>query len=62
MSDPVFRTRIGFCARCGEDHDVDVFVLHTAPPNEPPATHWATCPRTGEPILVTVTTQEGAAA
>jgi hypothetical protein len=41
------------CARCGLDHEN----VQARPFARPPAkrhTHWATCPVTGEPILIGV--------
>jgi hypothetical protein len=49
--------RVGRCARCGEDHDAIAFVPFKRPPlqdhprEDPYATHWASCPTTGEPIF-----------
>ena len=51
--------RLIYCARCHEDHsNLEFAKLHH--PIEPPEdyngdlyTHWAPCPITGEPILLT---------
>lgn len=49
--------KVGACARCGEDHAAVAFKafarppLRDAPSEEPYATHWGTCPTTGEPIF-----------
>ncbi len=46
------------CARCGGDHDGLGFTAFVVPvelaPRSPSYTHWAACPKTGEPILMTV--------
>lgn len=52
-------TNIKNCNRCGGDHDGLVaakFKHPFAPPECAPIawTHWATCPTTGDPILVMV--------
>lgn len=46
-----FVTDIGCCARCGEDHaGVDVYRFQHRGVEH--YTHYATCPETGEPILI----------
>lgn len=55
MRDPLpqrVESMVTNCARCGEIHTLE-FVAFTTPP--PDATHWALCPRTQEPILMTAT-------
>ena len=46
-----FESTVINCARCGGLHTLE-FVAFTTPPLD--ATHWALCPRTQEPILMTV--------
>jgi hypothetical protein len=41
------------CVRCGGEHLHVLAQLFAQPPDG--ATHWATCPVTGDPILITVT-------
>jgi len=41
--------KIHGCARCGYDHDSIQLYELTNPTNW---THWATCPRTDEPIMI----------
>lgn len=43
-------TKVQKCARCGEDHEVEFFELKN--PTDSFQTHWATCPVTGEPIMM----------
>jgi hypothetical protein len=45
-------TNIGFCARCGKDHPNLEFVKFARSAGRD--THWAQCPETGEPILLSV--------
>lgn len=45
------------CARCGGLHDGVVFVPFNRPPDE--ISHWAPCPKTGEPILFRITLEQG---
>ena len=40
------------CARCGQDHDRGLYFLPIVGRPIPGATHWATCPMTGQPILM----------
>jgi len=47
-----FETKIGGCARCGEAHDRLKFQKLIRPIKE--NTHWATCPTTGEPIVLSI--------
>lgn len=45
------------CARCGRDHRGLKFVKFVNPPDNGTGgyiSHWATCVRTGEPILLEV--------
>jgi hypothetical protein len=45
------------CARChGDGHTELVFrrLAHPVESSEVPLTHWATCPTTGEPILLAI--------
>jgi hypothetical protein len=45
-------TNITNCARCGKNHaTVQAFAFVNPPPR---FTHWATCPTTADPILITV--------
>jgi hypothetical protein len=49
-------TNVMGCSRCGGDHDALVFQRFANPIEvEPELTHWALCPTTGEPLLMTVT-------
>jgi hypothetical protein len=53
---------VGFCARCGEDHEGLEFKLftHVVDDMDGPWTHWALCPTNGEPILMKiVSTMDG---
>jgi len=43
---------IARCARCGQNHKNLIFKRFESPPDE--WTHWALCPKTGEPILMCV--------
>jgi hypothetical protein len=53
MSEPrVVIKNIAACARCGGTHKAVRFQPFTKPPEN--ATHWASCPQTGEPILIRV--------
>lgn len=45
--------RLVGCARCGRTHLNLVFSVLTRPVGK--STHWATCPRNGQPILVRIT-------
>jgi hypothetical protein len=45
-----FRVDVGNCARCGGNHQQQLFVPFTRPPRW--WTHYAHCPRTKEPILM----------
>lgn len=44
------------CARCGADHSRMTFTKLRTPgqPPHPRWTHWAVCPATGEPIMMTI--------
>lgn len=43
------------CARCGEDHDDVAFQRFERPiKHKEEWTHWGTCPKTGEPIILRV--------
>lgn len=56
MSDDTRILNITGCARChGDGHKGLVFerLLHPVEV-DPPLTHWATCPTTGEPILMAI--------
>lgn len=48
--------KIGNCSRCGQDHEVQpmAFTRPFAPPEAAPVvwSKWATCPTTGDPILI----------
>lgn len=44
------------CARCNEDHEQLVFLKLGQPCQE--WTHWAVCPTTNEPILLTFDAKE----
>lgn len=46
----VHPVRVRACARCGRDHERIEFKAFKHAPIE--ASHWATCPRTGEPLLM----------
>lgn len=53
-------SKIRGCARCGGDHDHLVFRIFSQPfaPREAHGitwTHWAPCPATGDPILLSIT-------
>ncbi len=52
----VIRTAVHGCARCGGDHARVAFLLLVRPmemdDKDGALTHWASCPRTGEPILL----------
>ena len=41
------------CARCGEDHKALVFLAFDEPVDE--FTHWALCPKGGQPVLLQIT-------
>jgi len=43
------------CSRCGGDHEDVTFVKLSSPIGD--MTHWTTCPKIGEPILLAVTGQ-----
>jgi hypothetical protein len=45
-------TNVVACARCGSDHSQVTFTAFGRPPVD--ATHWGTCEKTGEPILMAV--------
>lgn len=47
-------TTVEGCARCGEDHEGLLFLAFDAPVDE--FTHWALCPKVGQPILLHITT------
>ena len=53
-----FYTDVGRCARCGDDHAKVEFKPFTNPPESGPGftaiafSHWASCPKNGEPILL----------
>ena len=48
-----FWTDVQNCARCGKDHEHILFVPFARPAGENSEwTHWATCPVTSEPILM----------
>lgn len=48
------------CARCGKNHDPMCFLKFKRPVQLPAGvTHWASCPTTGEPILLSVTVKKG---
>lgn len=49
---PCFYTDVGTCARCQADHQHILFHQFEYPADR--FTHWAICPTTGEPILMTV--------
>lgn len=54
-------TSIGNCARCGESHRLLVFRVFMRGPIETAtglATHWASCPTNGEPILMRAETDD----
>lgn len=46
--------RLTNCARCGENHDRGLCFVPIVGTPIPGATHWATCPATGQPILMRV--------
>jgi hypothetical protein len=47
-----FKTDVRGCARCEGDHDqVDFAAFKRRPAH---ASHWALCPKTGEPVLLAV--------
>jgi hypothetical protein len=46
-------TDVKNCARCGGAHNALEFAPLSNPPDD--ITHWALCPTTQEPILLTVT-------
>lgn len=54
---PVLVSPLNGCARCGNDHSHIEFVRMTRPLvlDGSELTHWATCPETGEPILMRFT-------
>ncbi|MGI4822263.1 MAG: hypothetical protein ACRYFV_13720 [Janthinobacterium lividum] len=47
-----FTTEVNNCARCGGDHLQVEFQPFAAPPDD--TTHWGTCQKTGDPILMVV--------
>lgn len=48
-------TDVRWCARCGGDHPNLTFErLDRHVDGDPPMTHWASCPATGEPILMRI--------
>ena len=52
-AEATFCMDIGCCVRCGKDHEqIEVRPLANAADEW---MHWATCPETGEPILVRIT-------
>lgn len=53
MSDPVTVAVVG-CARCEHDHDAVAFqeLDHPLEIEDVVLTHWALCPRNGQPILL----------
>ena len=48
-------TTIRNCARCGQDHELE-FRRFQRPMQRTGYTHWATCPTTGEPIIMVMAT------
>jgi len=51
-------TNLVGCARCHGNHDEMHFEMLTYPvelAKEPDLTHWASCPTTGEPVLMCFT-------
>lgn len=49
------------CARCGRDHAALPFLRLQRPMEDADGvdwTHWATCPTTGEPVLMFIRTTE----
>lgn len=53
-----FYLDVGSCARCGEDHQHVLFTKFTSPPDEE-VTHFGSCPKLGEPILMIVSNTSG---
>jgi hypothetical protein len=53
VADRSFTTKVRGCARCGGDHRAVLFKPFRRACD--PFTHWAACPRTGEPILLLIT-------
>lgn len=50
--DEVHPLNLERCARCGNDHrGLAFYPLHNPPPH---ITHWALCPKLGQPILMTI--------
>ncbi len=47
-----FTISVTNCARCGGDHLSVEFIPFAHPPAD--ATHWGTCQKTGDPILMVV--------
>lgn len=51
------KTSVKICARCGGDHydlECNPFIRPVNDNDGMVWTHWATCPRTGEPILLVI--------
>jgi hypothetical protein len=53
------RTTVSNCARCGGTHENLKFTQLSGGPIGDQYTHWATCPKTGEPIALLITMQNG---
>jgi len=51
-----FRVDVCNCARCGENHQHQIFLPFTRPPRH--WTHYAECPKVHEPILMRVSQDE----
>ena len=65
MAEPLTVKNLRGCARCGGDHpdpiNARAFQIPFAPPeaNGMTWTHWFTCPKTGDPVLVSQVVELG---
>jgi hypothetical protein len=58
MTEPLLLEPLRGCTRCGADHDSVSFLPLTRPVTGETGilfTHWASCPATGEPLLLLTT-------